>query len=161
MNEEKTIKLSVKEAQKLYKTADSTFKAFLESNFSKKELCYSIMDRIKTWEDVCNELNINNSVLPYRNAKTKKEISINAFTKIQYISEVLNEGWNPNFKNTNEYKYYPCFEYKNSPGEWCFCISYYYLLHGAVCFGFYFKTKELSDYAGKQFLEIYKEYLPE
>lgn len=158
----KTIKLEESTAKKLYKTASSELRTILEENFGKALFSEKITDRIKTWEDVCEELGIDDSVLPYKNPKGKQQISTNAFVKIQYISQVLNEGWEPNFKNTNEYKYYPWFEYRSfSPGgDFGFGYSFACSVRGFMGSGFYYKTKELSDYAGKQFLEIYQEYLP-
>ena len=154
----KTIKLEESTAKKLYKTASSELKTILEENFGKSFFSDKITDRIKTWEDVCEELDIDDSVLPYKNPKGKQQISTNAFVKIQYIAQVLNEGWGPDWKNSNEYKYYPWFECSNSVG---FRL---YFAGGCVCdgvlgFGFYYKTSELAKYAGTQFLDTYKQYL--
>lgn len=154
----KKIELSLEEARDLYKTGDATFKAFLEKNFDKKDLSTKVTDRVKNWEDVCKELSITNEVLPYIFPKTKQEISINAFAKIQYISQCLNEGWTPTWTNSSEYKFYPWFEQKSSRSGFGFSSYYGYAL-GGLGFGFYYKSRELSDYAGTQFLTIYKEYL--
>jgi len=157
----KTIKIEENTAKKLYKTASDELRVILEENFGKDFFSTKITDRIKTWDDVCEELDIDDTILPYKCPKNKQQISANAFIKIQYISQVLNEGWEPNFKNTNEYKYYPYFQYKSSHGGgFVFYCSYDHYVCGGLGFGFYYKTRELSDYAGNQFLEIYKEYLP-
>ena len=154
----KTIKIEEKTAKTLYKTASSELKIILEENFGKDFFSTKITDRIKTWEDVCEELNIDDDVLPYKHPKNKQQISTNAFVKIQYISQVLNEGWRPNFKNTHEYKYYPWFEYKDSGG-----LGFYYVVYdncfARLGFGFYYKNNDLAKYAGTQFLDIYKQYL--
>jgi CRISPR/Cas system CSM-associated protein Csm2 small subunit len=115
-----------------------------------------ITERIKTWKDVCNYHNITNDVLPYKNPRNKQEISINRFAKLQYLVDCLNEGEKPSFKN-NSYKYYPYFFGSDRVSFYC---SYFYSSSFAG-FGLYYKSKELSDYAGKQFLEIYNEFLPE
>lgn len=52
---EKTIKLNLEKAKKLYKTADNTFKEFLESNFSKKDLSPVLIEDI-TYEKACEIL---------------------------------------------------------------------------------------------------------
>ena len=156
----KILKIEESTAKKLYKTAAPELKEILEQSFGKEFFSQKITDRIKTWDDVCKELEIDDSILPYKNAKTKQQKSTNAFVKIQYISQVLNEGWEPNWGNSREYKYYPWFEYKSSLGGFGFCVSYDYVSCVVLGFGCYFKTRELSDYVGTQFIEIYKEYLP-
>jgi len=120
-----------------------------------------ITDKIKSWADVLKAANKDErDVLPYRNPKTKQEVSQNAFAKIQLISEVLNQGWVPSFTNPNEYKYYPYFERKSS--GWAVC-SFDCFNDGIANLGAggYFKSSKLAEFAGKTFLDIYKEYLPE
>lgn len=134
-------------------------KQWLEKNF--KIVSGNIIDRIKTWEDVLKEKGLDeDEVLTHKNPKTKKQKFQNACDKLQLIHEVLNEGWIPDFNNTNQYKYYPWF--KKVGGRWvydcyCYCGDY-----GAIVgFGFYLKNSELSIYSGNQFLDIWVDYLPE
>lgn len=133
-------------------------KKFLEKHFDVKST--RVQDRIKTWKDVAKEYeeNYGKVSLP-TNGRTKQEKSINAFYQIQIISMVLNEGWEPDF-TSSEYKYYPYFDRKSH--GWVF-YSYYYVVDciGRMGFGCYYKTSELAVYAGTQFLDIYKDYLPE
>jgi len=156
----KTLKLSDDEALALYPKAEPAFKALLEANWGKKFFCKGITDRIKTWEDVCEELDIDPvDSLPYKKAKTKTEKSINAFFKIQKISEVLNEDVEIDFDNKNQTKYYPYFEKQRLGWRACSCNCY--SGYGYVGFGFYYTTSEKALYAGNQFIDIYSEYLPE
>jgi len=154
----KNLKIEESKAKKLYKTASPEFKEMLKSTFGIQFFSEKITDRIKTWEDIVEELGEDNCVLPYKSPKTKEQKATNAFVKIQKISEVLNEGWVANFSDRNIYKYCPWFEYKSSVGWVFFCYgSYSY--YSSLGVGFYYKSSELAEYAGKQFLEIYKEYL--
>lgn len=117
----------------------------------------SIIDKIKTFDDI--EAVVGKVVLPYANPITKQQVSTNAFVKIQYISRVLNEGWVPDFNNDNEQKWYPWFQ--KSTSGWGLCTVY--LCYDSACLGsdFFYKSEELARYAATQFLDIYKEYLPE
>lgn len=157
----KTIQLSVQKAAELYKTASPEFKQLLEQNFTKEQLSEKITDRMKSWLDLVEFLGGKYNIhLPYWDDTVDKKCkSQNAFAKIQYINDVLNEGWKPDFNNRNEYKWFPYFE-KTKSG-WVFLGSLCFGSSGCMGSGFYFKSKELSDYAGRQFLDIYKEYLPE
>ncbi len=157
--EGKEIEVEEKLIEKAYNAANSDQKVLLNKYFKIKS--NKIIDRVKTWTDVLNELNIKESdILPYSNPKTKEQVSQNAFAKIQAISKVLNEGWIANFSDRNVYKYYPWFE-KKASGGWS-AGSGLDCLYCAVGggFGFYYKSSELALYAGNQFLDIYSEYLP-
>ena len=156
----KTLKISEADAKKYYKTASEEFKTVLETTFGKEMFSEKITDRVKSWEDVVDILEEQGEsvVLPYKLAKTKQQYSINALYKIQCISKVLNEGWEPDFNNSNEHKYYPWFDYKNT-GWGFYSVSWDYVCSDSP-FGCYYKTKELAEYSSKVFIDIYKEYLP-
>jgi hypothetical protein len=156
----KNLKLEGETAKRLYKTADAEFKTMLEESFGKEFFTpKKITDKIKTFDDVLIALGVSDSVLPFRNPRTKAERAANAFMKIGMISEVLNEGWKADFTDKNTYKYYPYFERKMS--GWSVLCSAALCVSAYVGFGFFFKSSELALYAGNQFLDIYKDYLPE
>lgn len=157
----KNLKISEDKALILYKTASKDLKEILEESFGidffkpKK-----ITDRIKTLKNVYEYLGKKREdEVPYKNPKTKKQRSLNAFVDIQNLSEVLNEGTVLNFTDKNQYKYYPYFERKAL--GWVFDDYYYYYFGSYMGFGFYYKSSELAIYAGTQFLNVYKDYLPE
>lgn len=69
-----------------------------------------ITKRVKTYADACAVLGIepvNEDVLT-KLGFTKDEI---AYRKLKTIAEALNEGWRPNWADSNEYKYWPWFVY--------------------------------------------------
>ena len=74
-----------------------------------------ITERIKTFEDACNELGEENVLVQaYRTAEfntsgNQNDVSdVVAYLKLRVIAEALNEGWEPQFKK-EEYRYYPWF----------------------------------------------------
>jgi hypothetical protein len=73
------------------------------------------------------------------------------------ICRVLNEGWSPDWNNSSEYKYYPWFKMSGLG------LSYdgYGFTHSDTYVGSSpcFKSSELAEYAGKQFISIYKDFL--
>ncbi len=134
----------------------------LDSLKSNRELIKSvpILDRIKTIEDIYFEAEVNEEdIIIFKNPKNKKERYINACNIIPIISQVLNEGWIPDYLDTDECKYYPYFIRRSS--GWLLGDSLYDLVNSRMGFGFTYKTKELSDFAGKTFLKYYIDYLPE
>jgi hypothetical protein len=156
----KKLQIDEANARKLYPTASKEWKTTLEDTFGKEFFSQKITNRMKTWEDICDELDIDpiNS-LPFKKAKDKTEKYLNACFKISKISEVLNEGEKLDFNNSSTYKYYPYFQRKGS--VWLVDSCSYYDFFTDLCFGSYYKNYELALYAGNQFLDIYSDYLPE
>lgn len=78
-----------------------------------------VTERIKTFEDACNELGEDHPMLSVYDAlvtRANGEQSLAewmgkdvvAFLKLRIITEALNEGWHPKFTE-DEYRYYPWF----------------------------------------------------
>ncbi len=131
-------------------------------NISKK-----ITERVKSFEDACKVLGIDkNQFLQISSniPQLKTEIeAYMAFIKMTIIAQALNEGWLPDWTNYNEYKYYPWFYQKKEDKVSGLGLSYYdfgcTLSFTTVGSRLVFKTRELAEYAGKQFTEIYNQFL--
>lgn len=78
-----------------------------------------VAERIKTFEDACNELGADHPMVSVYDAlvtRANGEQSLAewmgkdvvAFLKLRIITEALNEGWHPKFTE-DEYRYYPWF----------------------------------------------------
>ena len=74
-----------------------------------------VTERIKTFEDACNELGEDNVLVQaYRTAEfntngNQNDVSdVFAYLKLRVIAEALNEGWEPHF-TTDECRWYPWF----------------------------------------------------
>lgn len=72
------------------------------------------------------------------------------------IAEALNEGWTPDWDDSDELKWYPWFEMGSS--AFAFDGSDYVCSYADAGSGsrLRFKTEELATYAGKQFLDVFK-----
>jgi len=122
----------------------------------------SIIDRIVTFEDACESLGLNKDL--FINITSNGEAisndlkSIEAYTKLIIIARALNEGWTPNWQNSNERKWYPYFNlasgfaFSNAGYGWA---NSYARAGSRLCF----KTEELARYAGQQFIDLYKEFI--
>lgn len=114
---------------------------------------------IKSYEDACKALNIQpiseNAVVAFPKADRK---SMLAYHKLTVIARALNEGWQPDWSNKNEYKYYPIFRYINAGLSYAStnsAASYTYAYIGSrLCF----KTEAISDYAAATFADLYKDF---
>lgn len=93
----------------------------------------------------------------FSNLPTDMRKHFEAQYKMIVIAEALNEGWIPNWNNYNEYKYYPWFEM--SPSSFAFYVSTYVYASALAGSGsrLKFRTRELAEYAAKQFVDIWKD----
>ncbi len=153
----KTLQIDLKKAKQLYPKSSPEMKEIFKSTFGEKSFSDKITDRIKTWEDVCDELGIDpGQSLPYPYPHNDEQEAINGFFKATKIAECLNEGWKPNWSNSSEYKYYPWFDL--SGGGFSFDGHGYNCTFTCVGARLCYKSSDLATYAGKQFLDIYKSF---
>lgn len=147
-----------------------------------------VRKRIKTFEDACHEIGIDAEAWNRDKISLGLEPDVLAFLKLRIIVKALNEGWEPRFTE-DECRYYPWFilytgeEYNKLDEEEKSRVVYrsYNVanaLGGVSCaYAGYdssfadahigvrlaFKTSELAAYCGRQFLDIWADFvfLPE
>lgn len=135
--------------------------------FYKEEDYEEITDRVKTYEDACKVLGVE--PINEQNAKAQGFRSDEiARRKLETIAAALNEGWKPDWNNTDQYKYYPYFyiqgnaKGKGSAGLSCASANYSAsntnaLFGSRLCF----YASRLARYAGNQFTDLYEQILIE
>ena len=119
-----------------------------------------ITDLVKTFDDACTELGIS----PLNEDKlmdlglTKHDI---AYQKLATIVKALNEGWVPDVCDDRVYRWYPWFVTNGSPSSFAFCVSHYDCATALAGSGsrLCLKNKELSEYCGKQFIDLWKQFI--
>lgn len=141
------------DAKKMYPTASPEWKATFEATFGKEFFSQKITDRVKTFADACNVLGID----PDDVVHSADETDDQAYKKLKVIARALNEGWEPNYNNDNQPKWYPWF-YLDSPGFRLRGVRYGAPVT-AVGARLVFKSEELAKYAANQFSGIYSDYL--
>ena len=147
-----------------------------------------VRKRIKTFEDACHEIGIDAEAWNRDKISLGLEPDVLAFLKLRIIVKALNEGWEPRFTE-DECRYYPWFilytgeEYNKLDEEEKSRVVYrsFYDAYalGGVSFAYAsyassytfahigvrlaFKTSELAAYCGRQFLDIWADFvfLPE
>ena len=119
-----------------------------------------ITKRVKTYADACAVLGIEpmNEAVLVKLGFTNDEI---AYRKLKTIAEALNEGWRPDWANTNEYKYWPWFVYDTATAGFSCATTPYAASHTTAYVGsrLCYKTRELAAYAGRKFAGLYNEFL--
>lgn len=115
--------------------------------------------KIKTFEQACKKLGYDPvKVLPKVGTMPKHHQDATvAHAKLVIITEALNDGWKPNWKDSNEWKYYPWFD-MSSPSGPAFRVYGHWASSSSVGSRLCFKSEELAEYAGKQFQKLYRQY---
>lgn len=188
---ENKLEVLKEDAVSAYNSASEEQKEILEQLFGKAAFRPAdVRERIKTFEDACEELGEHHAfVAAFRIAEANGAFGsdIIAYLKLRIIVAALNEGWEPEF-NDSEYRWYPWFYFytnkeiedmdEEQKSELCRCVGRSginaYANGGLSCaYALYafshsfsnggarlaFKTKELAEYAGKQFIEIYRDFV--
>lgn len=135
--------------------------------FYKEEDYEEITDRVKTYEDACKVLGVE--PINEQNAKAQGFRSDEiARRKLETIAAALNEGWKPDWNNTDQYKYYPYFYIQeNAKGKGSAGLSYAATLdaatHTSALIGsrLCFYASRLARYASNQFTDLYEQILIE
>lgn len=148
-----------------------------------------IRDRIKTFDDAFHALGDKHELVrAYNNLIVSNCMSndIIAYSKLSIIAEALNEGWKPTF-NDGECRYYPWFyiytkkeyeELDEDEKKECRVVGrsggnvytgggiVYVSVGGASMYSdagygsrLSFKTREIAEYFGKQFIDIWERFL--
>ena len=185
----KELKISADDAFAAYNHTDANGRELLEHIFGKEIFAQDIKDKIKTFDDAFHELGDKHELVKdYKNLIVcdcfPKDII--AYAKLRIIAEALNEGWKPKFDG-DECRYYPWFyiytkkEYEElgeDEMKECRVIGRSgssALAYGGVVFAgagyassysytgsgsrLAFKTRELAEYCGKQFIDIWADFL--
>lgn len=149
----------------------------------KNERPKNVMERITSFEDACRELGDNHPFVKEYDSISVSSKDIIAYLKLRIITAALNEGWEPKFTE-DEYRYFPWFYLytqkeidemdEEDKARVVYRSNYDADAYGGVAYAFTssdsaitnanfgsrlaFKTRELAEYAGKQFTEIYADF---
>lgn len=119
-----------------------------------------ITQKIKTFEDA---LAASGETQESFNARTVNDSPDEiAYKKIKVVTIALNEGWRADWKNSDEYKYYPWFDFEDDRGSGlglsyvgCVYVGSGSDVGSRLCF----KTRGLAAYAGEQFASLYAQMM--
>ena len=158
----KTLQINELKARALYPTASAEIKEIFVQTFGSAIFTQKITDRVKTLEDALlildGKVSTNVATLMAYNGVDNAMIAARAAASLSIIAEALNEGWKPDWTNSSQGKYYPWFKMSSGSGLSFRGYDSYFSGSGVgsrLCF----KSKELAEYAGKQFISIYQDFM--
>lgn len=141
-----------------YKVASVEERALLERLFGKSLFELPITERVKTMEDVYRIKGVTpESILPFPKPENSFQEALNGVAECFLITEVLNEGWVPNWEDENEYKWHIWFKQGAGFG---FSSTYYayWFAFSFVGSRLCFKSREIAEYAAKTFPKCYQKF---
>lgn len=155
------LEVNKEEVVNIYNNSTPQQKEVLKKVFGE---ILDVRDRVKTFEDACNELGkdhvfFKEYVLCQENGCSADLI---AYLKLRIITAALNEGWEPNFES-NEKRYFPWFNAIKGKTHIpcvvdCFTDSFGRTEFTSCGHFLTFKSKELAEHAVKHFIDIYSEF---
>ena len=150
-----SLKIKKETAKKLYVESPEWFKDQLVEEFG--EACFKAksFDEIKTFEGACTELGINPGLV-FNDLDSPDEI---AYKKLKVIAKAINQGWSPDWSDSNQYKYYPYFKVLSSGFGFSDALYDSTGTDTSVGSRLCFESREKSDYAASQFVDLYKQFL--
>lgn len=148
------LEISKENALNAYNNGCSDVKKVLENLLGKENFKpEKITDRIKTLDDVFEAAGITAKTFYVKCATDNLDEDEIGYREVKLICKVLNEGWHPSWDDGN-YKYCPYF---NMSGFGFSITTYaYWIASTTVGSRLVFKSRELAEYAGKNFIESYK-----
>ena len=180
----KNIQIQQENVLNAYKNASDEQKELLEHLFGREVFKpVDVKERIKTFADAAKAVGIEDPE-EWESGYSDVEPDILAYFKLRIITKALNEGWEPKFI-PGEYRWAPYFllytkeEIEKMNAETRARVVYRsyndaYASGGVSCaYADYdsayvsanigsrlaFKSEELAEYAGKQFTEIYADFI--
>lgn len=141
-------------ARRLYPEAPEWFKKVLNESFGEDFFSERNYTDIKTFEDACNELGIDPDEV-FNSNDLPDEV---AYKKLKIVVKAINQGWSPDWDNSDQYKYWPYFKLSSGFG---FSDSDYYYDNATTSVGsrLCFESEAKCTYAAKQFIDIYEQFL--
>jgi hypothetical protein len=156
----KTTQLTDQNVRTLYSIAPDKGKQILESAYGKEFFSQKITDRVKTVEDaidILGEQPENIKMLLAYNGIDKDMIAAQTFIKLTLIARALNQDWKADWTDSNQTKWFPWFEH--SASGFRFDGSGYGGTIARTPSRLCFASSELAAYAGKQFIDLYNQFL--
>ena len=171
------IVLNKQNVEAAYKVADDNTKAVLTALFGESVVKpvrpEDVKERVKSYEDACEELGI-----PVVTDWGDMKIDEIAYAKLKTIVWALNEGWVPDWEDSDQYKYWVWFnmsdlnqwysrvvarscDFSDANGGVAYAYCYYTSAYTSSGYGsrLALKSRDLAIYCGNTFASLWAEYL--
>ena len=178
---EKVIEIKVEDIKRAFDEDNDNVKNCILNLFPQIREALPVTDRVKTFEDACREVGIDPT--QYISKYDGESADVIAYMKLRVICKALNEGWTPQFVK-GEFRYFPYFRLysgediismsEEEKSRLVYRSDSHAYAHGGVSYAnavydsayvsayfgslLVFKTRELTEYAGKQFIDLWADF---
>jgi hypothetical protein len=119
-----------------------------------------ITKKIASYEDACKELGLNPENLPIVDALPEKDRnSIIAYHKLIVITRALNQGWEADFSNHNQWKYWNYFWVDTAGFVYAYTNTTATAATAIIGSRLCFEKYEIAQYARESFKSLYEQFL--
>jgi len=148
-----TLQVTKANALKAFEEANTKGKALLSNLFGEKVFRKNVMERIKSYEDACEELGERPLSLSDFNflPAIDREYHYHDHRRV-IIARALNEGWVSDYGDTDQAKYYVWYKYLGSSRGFAYYRYDYIYSYSFVGARHEFKSLELAKYFAAQFI---------
>lgn len=156
------VQLQDENLQSAYNSANDNLKNILEILYPHLASPKGIMERVKTLEDACRVRGVKVSdLILFPTPRTRAQEIANDTAALEFIIETLNEGWEADYSDGKQKKWYPWFLYDTSLSAFRFHFAYFdnTFAHAGSGARQVLKSKELAKYMGTQFIGLYNKIL--
>lgn len=147
-------------AQKSYPTATAATKKVLEEIFGKEPFVPKITNAVKTFEGaypIFKKLKTKDPLWLLLQKRKVSELSV--VERLMIIAEVLRNGWEADYEDDNQKKWFPVHIRKGSGFVFSGTVCDYTLAITDCGSRFALSTTEDAEYFGKQFIKEWNELL--
>lgn len=123
-----------------------------------KEASLSVFGKsigVESFNDACLKLGLDNKLPTFNGLDSHLSKKFLAEYQLIIIIKALNEGWYPNWEDSNQYKYSPYF---NMPCGFSYWHTGSYVTNTSVPSALLVKSNELDMYCSQKFSSLYKDY---
>lgn len=118
----------------------------------------SMFTDIKTFDDACKVCGTTENDFYLKFSDKLLDHDTFAYEQLKVVVKAINQGWTPDWNNTDQRKWWPYFNLSSGFGFSYSAFGYGYA-YTAVGSRLCFETSEKSNYAANQFIDLYKEFL--
>lgn len=155
--DKKYLKLTLDKAQETYKNGNAEVKKLLTDLYGEEHFLSDIKDRVNSYESACKIT--GRDVLDIDDFEMYGDEAKRMFARYKITTGIkaINEGWKPDFDNTNQPKYY-IWMYGKKNG-FSSCVDFSHFVFTYVGSDLHIETNDKAKVIEKVFRQEYIDYL--
>jgi hypothetical protein len=152
------MKIDQQTAKKLYDQSPDWFKENLKQEFGEDLFKKREYENIKIFSDACLACGTTEDAFNEKFKGSELDVDTMAFEKLKIVNKAINNGWTPDYTNSDQRKWFPYYLLSSGFG---FSRSSYHCDFTTATVGsrLCFETEEQSNYSGQQFIDLWRAFI--